>query len=66
MLLGDTSGISKEGRSRPTIIQHRDIETYLGRYAGLMLYLKEMDEKVYGKLCAVSLSGRPETFTRPN
>ena len=32
------------------------METYLGRYAGLILYLKEMDEGVYSKLCAVSLS----------
>lgn len=36
------------------------MESYLGRYAGLMLYLKEMDETVYAKLCAVgdSLSSR--------
>lgn len=31
------------------------METYLGRYAGLILYLKEMDEGVYSKLCAVSM-----------
>ena len=33
----------------------RSLENYLGRYAGLMLYLKEMDEGVYEKLCVVSL-----------
>jgi hypothetical protein len=40
-------------RGLPTVIAHQDIEVYLGRYAGLMLYLKEMDENVYGRLCAV-------------
>ncbi|KAJ6627091.1 exocyst complex component sec3 subunit [Mycena sp. CBHHK59/15] len=53
MLLGNTDGLTKtDGRSRPTVIMHQDIEQYLGRYAGLMLYLKELDEKVYAKLCA--------------
>lgn len=56
MLLGDTDGLAKpEGRGRPTLISHQDVEDYLGRYAGLMLYLKEMDESVYGKLCAVRI-----------
>lgn len=55
MLLGDTEGLAKTtGRGRPTIIPHQALEAYLGRYAGLMLYLKEMDESVYGRLCAVS------------
>lgn len=53
MLLGSTDGLTKEGRGRSKIINHQDLEQYLGRYAGLMLYLKEMDEKVYAKLCAV-------------
>jgi hypothetical protein len=54
MLLGDADGIAKaEGRGLPAIIKHQDIEAYLGRYAGLMLYLKEMDETIYAKLCAV-------------
>lgn len=55
------------------------MESYLGRYAGLLLYLKEMDETVYSKLCAVRHIGvqvseahglfsrrtfqRPATFT---
>ena len=34
-------------------MDHKPLESYLGRYGGLMLYLKEMDEAVYGKLCAV-------------
>ena len=29
------------------------MESYLGRYAGLLLYLKEMDETMYSKFCAV-------------
>jgi len=54
MILDDNNGITKLGRSgRPGVVNHQDKEQYLGRYAGLMLYLKEMDEGVYGKLCAV-------------
>lgn len=37
-------------------MDHKPLENYLGRYGGLMLYLKEMDESVYGKLCAVCSS----------
>lgn len=37
------------------VVQHTDMEEYLGRYCGLMLYLKEMDEPTYGRLCAVSV-----------
>lgn len=55
LLLGDTNGITKPGRGRPTIKNHKPLETYLGQYGGLMLYLKEMDETVYGKLCAVHI-----------
>jgi exocyst complex component 1 len=55
MLLGDQDGIIRPGgKSRAVVvIQHKDMEQYLGRYSGLMLYLKEMDEGVYAKLCAV-------------
>ncbi|KAJ7102098.1 exocyst complex component sec3 subunit [Mycena belliarum] len=57
MLLGKTDGLTKtDGRSQPSMIMHQDIEQYLGRYAGLMLYLKELDEKVYAKLCAAYFS----------
>jgi exocyst complex component 1 len=57
MLLGDTDGVVKpDGRGRPSLISHENMESYLGRYAGLMLYLKEMDESLYAKLCAVSSS----------
>ncbi|KAJ7169718.1 exocyst complex component sec3 subunit [Mycena filopes] len=61
MLLGNTDGLTKaEKKGRPGVIMHQDIEQYLGRYAGLMLYLKEMDEKVYGKLCAAYFSAASE------
>lgn len=54
MLLGDNSGVIKgAGRRRATMVQHKTLEKYLGRYSGLILYLKEMDEVVYAKLCAV-------------
>jgi hypothetical protein len=29
------------------------MEAYLGRYAGLLLYLKEMDESMYSRFCGV-------------
>lgn len=35
------------------MFNHQGMETYLGRYAGLLLYLKEMDETLYSKFCAV-------------
>ncbi|KAJ3989555.1 exocyst complex component Sec3-domain-containing protein [Lentinula detonsa] len=56
MLLGDTDGVGKDRIGRPTIISHTDFEAYAGRYSGLMLYLKEMDEVIYGKLCAAYFS----------
>lgn len=42
------------GKGRPVTVDHKEFETYLGRYSGLMLYLKEMDESIYGRLCAAS------------
>ena len=55
MLLGDHNGISKNAKGKPAMVDHKPLEEYLGRYGGLMLYLKEMDETTYGKLCAVSI-----------
>lgn len=55
MLLGKNDGVLGLGESsRPTIVNHQELESYLGRYCGLMLYLKEMDESRYSKVCAVS------------
>jgi len=57
MLLGDNSGIlATTGQSRPVIAPHQEMESYIGRYAGLMIYLKEMDESIYAKLCAVRVT----------
>lgn len=53
MVLGSNNGIIKPDRGRPVIRNHQDMEAYLGRYAGLLCYLKEMDESLYSKSCAV-------------
>ncbi|KAJ8083824.1 hypothetical protein AAF712_000742 [Marasmius tenuissimus] len=61
LLLGDNNGLTPgSARTKPTIIPHDELESYLGRYSGLMLYLKEMDESVYGKLCATYFSAASE------
>ncbi|KAL1748585.1 exocyst complex component Sec3-domain-containing protein [Schizophyllum fasciatum] len=59
MLLGDYSGVLRNN-GRLSIVPHTEMEQYLGRYAGLMLYLKEMDEAIYGKLCATYFSAASE------
>lgn len=41
--------------SKPEIISHSELQAYLGRYSGLMLYLREMDELVYGRICGVMI-----------
>ncbi|KZT30718.1 hypothetical protein NEOLEDRAFT_1126325 [Neolentinus lepideus HHB14362 ss-1] len=67
MLLGDTDGIAKgtgQGKGRPTILNHQDMELYLGRYSGIILYLKEMDEKMYAKLCATYFSAASELHSK--
>jgi exocyst complex component 1 len=58
MLLGETDGLSVSSQkgARPTVLNHRDLEEYLGRYGGLLIYLKEMDDNIYAKLCAVGRS----------
>ena len=62
MLLGGNNGVTKAGsRRRASMADHKTLEKYLGRYSGLILYLKEMDEAVYARLCGVraSCSDRP-------
>lgn len=39
----------------PEIPKHTQLEDKLGKYCGLVLYMKEMDEERYQKLCAVSV-----------
>ncbi|KAI8990472.1 exocyst complex component Sec3-domain-containing protein [Trametes punicea] len=60
LLLGDNNGIIKSPRGRPVIKDHKTFETYLERYQGLLLYLKEMDESAYAKLCAAYFSAVSE------
>lgn len=52
MLLGENEGVAR-GRGRFTLLDRKEMENYLGRYSGLILYLKEMDEGAYARLCAV-------------
>ncbi|KAN0100480.1 Exocyst complex component Sec3 domain containing protein [Tylopilus felleus] len=57
LILDDNGGIVRpKGRGRPIISNHQGMESYLGRYSGLLLYLKEMDESVYSKFCAAYFS----------
>ncbi|KAI0756800.1 exocyst complex component Sec3-domain-containing protein [Daedaleopsis nitida] len=60
MMLGDVNGIVKAGRNRISIKDHRNFEFYLERYRGLLLYLKEMDESAYAKICAAYFSAASE------
>ncbi|KAG8219670.1 exocyst complex component Sec3-domain-containing protein [Butyriboletus roseoflavus] len=57
LIQDDNGGIARpKGRGRPIISDHQSMQSYLGRYAGLLLYLKEMDETVYSKFCAAYFS----------
>lgn len=47
------------------IKSHKDLENHLDRYSGLILYMKEMDEVTYGKLCAVRVSWYSASATYP-
>ncbi|RPD57026.1 hypothetical protein L227DRAFT_578216 [Lentinus tigrinus ALCF2SS1-6] len=60
MLLGDDNGISRTARGRVSIKDHRSFETYLERYRGLLLYVKEMDDSTYAKICGAYFSAVSE------
>ncbi|KZT33260.1 hypothetical protein SISSUDRAFT_1054465 [Sistotremastrum suecicum HHB10207 ss-3] len=47
-----------------TLARHEIMEAYLGQYSGLMLYLKDMDEERYGKVCAVYFSTISELHSK--
>ena len=49
--------LTNKGRVHKELGRHNELESYLGRYAGLMLYLKEMGEEWYSKVCAVCHDG---------
>ena len=55
LLLGDTGGLTRSNAkgARPMALDHKEVEDYLSRYSGLLIYLKEMDQSIYAKLCAV-------------
>ncbi|KAG2150186.1 exocyst complex component Sec3-domain-containing protein [Suillus cothurnatus] len=56
IILDGNSGITRPGRGRPVIKNHQGMQAYLGRYAGLLLYLKEMDESIYSRFCGAYFS----------
>ncbi|KDQ19898.1 hypothetical protein BOTBODRAFT_27319 [Botryobasidium botryosum FD-172 SS1] len=55
-VLNSAQDKSRGNKSQFTITDHEQMETYLRRYSGLILYLKEMDEDRYGKVCALYFS----------
>lgn len=57
---GTDNGIKMERPGRATLVNHRSLEDNLGRYSGLMLYMKEMDEGVYAKICVAYFSASSE------
>jgi exocyst complex component 1 len=61
MLLSGNDGVLAAPGRRPVMAQHQEMESYLGRYTGLIIYLKEMDESIYAKLCAVRITWHPRT-----
>ncbi|CAE6462215.1 unnamed protein product [Rhizoctonia solani] len=47
---------AKQSRTQPVLHPHTPMEKYLSKYTGLMLYLREMDESRYSKVCATYFS----------
>ncbi|PCH33938.1 hypothetical protein WOLCODRAFT_135407 [Wolfiporia cocos MD-104 SS10] len=62
MTLGDNDGIVKSSKGRPSLKDHSKMEDYLSRYSGLILYVKEMDEGIYAKLCAAYFSAASSLY----
>jgi hypothetical protein len=48
----------KEARPKGQLPSHAEMEDFLGRYCGLMLFVKEIDQARYGQICSV----RPQSF----
>ncbi|KAG8715818.1 hypothetical protein FRC08_010143 [Ceratobasidium sp. 394] len=55
---------SRQSRTQPTVPSHKPMEEYLGKYCGLMLYLREMDEGRYSKVCASYFSTASELHSK--
>lgn len=55
-LLGNSAGAkagNKFGTAISKLPSHSEMEAYIARYGGLVLYTRDMDEKAYAKICAV-------------
>jgi hypothetical protein len=44
----------KRNTTGPTLPSHENMEAFIRRYSGLVLYTREMDETKYAKICGVS------------
>jgi len=44
----------RQGKT-PSLPSHSEMEAFIGRYSGFVLYTREMDENAYSKICAVRL-----------
>ncbi|OCB87846.1 hypothetical protein A7U60_g4980 [Sanghuangporus baumii] len=65
LLLGDTNGlVSSSDVGSLVVLDHKPLEVYLGRYCGLMLYLREMDETKYSKICAAYFSAASDLHSK--
>lgn len=51
-------------RTSPTILPHTPMENYLVKYCGLMLYLREMDEGRFSKVCATYFSAASDLHSK--
>jgi len=60
----DNGMLWTSGKKHPTLASHEEMEKYLGRYAGLLLYLKEMDEGTYSKTCAAYFSAASDLHSK--
>ncbi|TIB73777.1 hypothetical protein E3Q06_01492 [Wallemia mellicola] len=61
-LLNDPSRQISE--RKPKIRSHEKMETYLGRYCGLVLFLREMDQARYREVCANYFSSSSELHSK--
>lgn len=53
ILVQSDKTLNVKGRRESILSRHKEMEEYLSRYAGLTMYLKEMNDEWYSKVCAV-------------
>jgi hypothetical protein len=53
LVLGTSDGVVEGPRGRVAVVGHKEMNEMLGRYAGLLLYMREMEEQIYSRVCAV-------------